>query len=157
MAGLGLEQMEESLLEGNKESLLLLWSLSTRGKNQSLPSLGWCQPSMMMVQLAFRQMTLCLVKVTLRPASQSGENAKEGPGKVVHDMTMTGSWRYVLVVDLSGGGGGLFDAIGNFHLDAGGGSVEMGDGGILAEVEAAGAGVNNTKVGFGQGGGRVVG
>ena len=33
----------------------------------------------------------------------------------------------------------------------------MGDGGVLAEVEAAGAGVNNTKVGFGQGGGRVAG
>ncbi len=33
----------------------------------------------------------------------------------------------------------------------------MGDGGILAEVEAAGAGVNNTEVGFGQGGGRLVG
>ena len=50
-----------------------------------------------------------------------------------------------------------FDAVGNFHLDAGGGSVEMGDGGILAEVEAAGAGVSNTEVGFGQGGGMVVG
>ena len=33
----------------------------------------------------------------------------------------------------------------------------MGDGGILAEVDAAGAGVDNTNVGFGQGGGRVGG
>jgi hypothetical protein len=64
VAGLGLEQMEESLLEGNKESSLLLWSSSTRGKDQSLPSLGRRQPSMMLVPLAFRQrMTLYLVKV----------------------------------------------------------------------------------------------
>ena len=33
----------------------------------------------------------------------------------------------------------------------------MGDGGILAEVQAASAGVNNINVGFGQGGGRMVG
>jgi hypothetical protein len=58
VAGLGLEQMEESFAEENKESSLLLWSLSTRGKNQSLPSSGWRQPSMMLVPLAFWQMTL---------------------------------------------------------------------------------------------------
>ncbi len=33
----------------------------------------------------------------------------------------------------------------------------MGDGGVLAEVEAAGAGVGNTKVGFGKGESRVEG
>ena len=31
----------------------------------------------------------------------------------------------------------------------------MGDGGILAEVEATGAEVGNTEVGFGKGGSRV--
>ncbi len=72
MAESGLEQMEESLLEGNKDSLSLLWSSSTRGKNQSLPSSGLRQPSMTLVPLAVWQMTLCLVKVTLRPASHSG-------------------------------------------------------------------------------------
>jgi hypothetical protein len=33
-------------------------------------------------------------------------NADEGPGEVVHDMTVAGGWRYVLVVELGGGGGG---------------------------------------------------
>ena len=59
MAESGLEQMEESLSEGNKESSLLLWSLSMRGKNQSMPSLRWRQPSMMLVPLAVWQMTVC--------------------------------------------------------------------------------------------------
>ncbi len=47
----GLEQMEESLSEGNREFLSLLWSSSTRGKYQSMSSLGWHQPSMMLVPL----------------------------------------------------------------------------------------------------------
>jgi hypothetical protein len=33
----------------------------------------------------------------------------------------------------------------------------MSGGGVFAEVEASGAGVSNTKVGFGQRGGRVMG
>ncbi len=33
-------------------------------------------------------------------------NADEGPGEVVHDMTVAGGWRYVLVAELGGGGGG---------------------------------------------------
>ncbi len=33
-------------------------------------------------------------------------NVNEGPGEVFHGMTMMGGWRYVLVFDLGGGGGG---------------------------------------------------
>ena len=82
---LELEQMEESLLEGNKETLLLLWSSSTRGKNQSLPLSGLCQPSMMLVPLWVWAMTLCLVKVTLRPALHSGAM----PMRVLGKSSMT--------------------------------------------------------------------
>ncbi len=81
----GLEQIEESLSEGNKESLLLLWSSLTRGKYQSMSSSGWRQPSMMLVPLAVWQMTLCLVKVTLRPALHSGAM----PTRVLGKSSMT--------------------------------------------------------------------
>ena len=81
----GLEQMEESLSEGNKASLLLLWSSSTRGKYQSMSSSEWHQPSMMLVPLAVWQMTLCLVKVTLRPASHRGTM----PMRVLGKSSMT--------------------------------------------------------------------
>ena len=84
-------------------------------------------------------------------------NANEGPGEVVHDVTMMGGWRYVLVFDLGIGRGGCLDAVGNFYLDAGGGGVEMGDRGVLAEVEAAGVRVGNTEVGFRKGGSTMEG
>ncbi len=76
-----LEQMEESVSEGNRESSLLLWSSSTRGKYQSKSSLGWRQPSMMLVPLALWQMALCLVKVTLRPALHREAMPKRVLGK----------------------------------------------------------------------------
>ncbi len=81
----GLEQMEESLSEGNRQSLLLLWSSSTRGKYQSKSSSAWHQPSMMLVPLAFWQMTLCLVKVMLKPAS----HREAMPMRVLGKSSMT--------------------------------------------------------------------
>ena len=85
LSATGLEQMEESLSEGNRESSLLLWSLSTRGKYQSMSSSGWRQPSMMLLPLVSWQMTLCLVKVTLRPASHRGAM----PMRVLGKSSMT--------------------------------------------------------------------
>ncbi len=79
---LGLEQMEESSSEGNNEPSLLLWSLSTRGKNQSLPSSGLCQPLRMLLPLWSWVMTLCLVKVTLRPVLHSGAMPMKVLGKL---------------------------------------------------------------------------
>ena len=84
-------------------------------------------------------------------------NADEGPGEVVHDMAVAGGRRYVLVVELGGGGGGQLGTVGDLHLDVGGGGVVVGDGGSFAEVEAGGARVDDTNVGLGQGGASVGG
>ncbi len=62
-------------------------------------------------------------------------------------MALAERWREVLELEVSAGGGVGNGAIGNANSDAGGRGVAVFNGGILAEVDARGAGVGYSNVG----------
>jgi hypothetical protein len=59
---------------------------------------------------------------------------------------LAGRWWEVLELELGAGGGACNGAIGSANTDAGGRGVAVVDRGMLAEVDARGAGVSYSSV-----------